>query len=810
MTECPGDLTCKNGFCVAEDEACAPGFARVTTGAGFACALDEIGDPWCWGANDHHQIDPGDRPHYARAHRLGGRRYTMLSAGRGHVCGISEGRIFCWGMNDFGQISGSIAGDVEAPTEIEVTGGPTSWSYVAAGYSTTCAIATDGRLFCWGSNRSGELGNGSTTDSGVPIPVETDIADWIAVASNGVGNAQHTCAISASSGLYCWGSNAYGQIAQDAAAGDSLVPSPVALPGVPTSVAPGAYATCATTDAGELYCWGYGELGQIGDPELVDYRLDENRYIYTPTRASLLDGWRQVSLGELVACGVRTGGEIWCWGHSRNGNGLGTGVWAPGARPAFTQIASGASQISVGFNHYLDNEGAQDYDLETTCFVGAGAIRCWGDNRFGQLGQGGPSESPVPLEIAGGRTWSTIATGLRHSCGVSDGQLSCWGSTLRGAIDGVVAGTMDAPCGAETECDPGKPLDVGPATSVAVGHDHTCALSGVGVSCWGDNSFVQLGTRNLPDPRPVIVPGEWGALVDLHGVTTCARRPAGETHCWGSGLEPAAIPELASMTAISSGGVVSAGYTGVACFLAGGETFCSGDNSLGQFGNGPEAGTCGDLVCTAGECETCPQDCGACTTCGNGACDNGETAATCSLDCGGTGYTNLGRGYFAISVGWDATTVSGNTVCAVTPGGTVECWGNNPRGMITGEIDSTTKLPVAHVTTPRTIAGLSACTAVAVGVGHACALCQGRISCWGDHRRGAVGAGPLQNDVVTTPRVIEVELEAGDSWAQLSAGIGFSCARTTNGRGYCWGSNQHGAVGLGGSASTLPILVRAE
>jgi alpha-tubulin suppressor-like RCC1 family protein len=89
-------------------------------------------------------------------------------------------------------------------------------------------------------------------------------------------------------------------------------------------------------------------------------------------------------------------------------------------------------------------------------------------------------------------------------------------------------------------------------------------------------------------------------------------------------------------------------------------------------------------------------------------------------------------------------------------------------------------------------------------------LCGGDIKCWGNHSRGAVGSGPPQNAIVETPRSVDLALPADDSWAQLTAGVGFTCARTTKGVGYCWGSNQHGAVGLGASASTLPILVRAE
>src|SRR5262245_1441144 len=99
LEDCPGELSCVNGFCVADGEVCMPTFQRVSAGAGYGCALDDTGGLWCWGSNAHHQIDPGDRAVFELPARVGTASWDDISTG-GHICGISAGRLSCWGAND--------------------------------------------------------------------------------------------------------------------------------------------------------------------------------------------------------------------------------------------------------------------------------------------------------------------------------------------------------------------------------------------------------------------------------------------------------------------------------------------------------------------------------------------------------------------------------------------------------------------------------------------------------------------------------------------------------------------------------------
>jgi len=552
-------------------------------------------------------------------------------------------------------------------------------------------------------------------------------------------------------------------------------------------LAAGAVSTCATTASLELYCWGNANNNQLGDPAVIPPSGTK----LTPTLASGLTGWTKVASDEQWVCGLR-GDEVWCWGFSFSGAGLGNGVWNRGR--GWGRVTGGASALAVGVSTNIDNLGNNAADLDLACILVGGEVRCWGDNRYGQLAQGALAQSAQPVEVAGGHTWSAIAAGSSHVCGIENGDVLCWGSTTSGQANGVAAGTGNVPCGAF----PGLACDVLEATrlpfassvtDVSLGSAHTCAR-GTSLTCWGDDGAYQLGGPYLP-PAPIEVPGTWSALVPVRGNAQCAIQGA-ETRCWGSlsaSLQmPTHVAELDGAMAINASALVGAGFAGHGCYLdRNRELYCFGDNAKGQFGNGVVSGA----------------------SCGNTRCDAGETSATCATDCGPPPMSRLRRTYRAISVSWGSSS-SGAFMCGVRDDGQVECWGRNRSSLISTMIDMTTGAPVDYVYTPTLIAGLASCTAVSAGDTFACAMCGGDLWCWGDHRRGAVGAGPVTAGPVTVPRRIETVLPAGDSWAELTAGAGFACARTTLGRAYCWGANIHGALGTGAGAGSLPTPLRFQ
>jgi alpha-tubulin suppressor-like RCC1 family protein len=247
-----------------------------------------------------------------------------------------------------------------------------------------------------------------------------------------------------------------------------------------------------------------------------------------------------------------------------------------------------------------------------------------------------------------------------------------------------------------------------------------------------------------------------------------------------------ATSALDSLTNIGISGLLAPSdpmYYSFGCGLdAANQLVCFGDNQLGQFGNGQYDGL----------------------TCGNLVCDHGEIPAYCPNDCGGGPLVPLARTYTALGVSWPRISMSTGYArnispyaCGVRPDSQIECWGYASRGGAG---------PDAYHYDPVVMQGISGCTAVKPGSTHTCALCGGDVYCWGDHRFGAVGAGPITRTGITTPRKVDIALD--EPFVQLVSGVGFSCARTQSGRAYCWGFSRDGALGSGGATSPLPVIVQ--
>jgi len=758
IDSCPGDLSCEGGYCVAPGQVCRPAFVDVAAGTGFACAIDEAGALWCWGSNLRTQIAAGNQISYPLATRVDTtRRWQVLDAGGEHVCGIAEGKLLCWGANDHGQVSDTVSGDVASPLEIAIAGGPATWTRVATGARSTCAIG-DGQLYCWGSNSSGQLGDGTQTDRGVPTLVLGGVTDWVDVA---LGDA-HACAISQGNGVHCWGYNGSGEIGPGA---NSPQLSPHSVGVMATTLAVSESATCATTSAGELVCWGSNYFGELGESNAGIGSSS------TPVVATATTGWTAVAASIDTLCGLRDG-QIVCWGSTRLG-GLGNGFWSQTtSERAFAVVGGtmGATKLSLGWNGNIDVVSGNDQrDLTLACGVIASDVVCWGDNRFGQLAMGTATLALEPQPVAGNHMFSDLQVGHSHACGVEAGVVSCWGSTEIGAATGVLAGGSTKACNPNLDCDVATPKQLNffspNATAVALGFGHTCAFHAGAITCWGDNSAQQLISTTPAPPRERDIPAPggatWTGIMQTGRNGQCGAYRSGmidATACWGyvlqqrSNATPIAALNGAKALALGStlGGAV------FDCILdANSALLCQGDNSYGEYGNG-------------------------------------TTSAVGTLTA-----VNPPRSYIAL-----ATNTNTPTLCGIRSDGALECWGANDRGQA-GAPAGGNRL------SPNQLPGLAACTAVAVGLLHACAICNGSILCWGDNRFGQLGTGSLDADPRPDPQVISGPPAQG-AWVQIAAGLRFTCARSDTGLAQCWGFDAHAALGNGARSANLPVTVAAR
>jgi alpha-tubulin suppressor-like RCC1 family protein len=355
------------------------------------------------------------------------------------------------------------AGACTAPSVTEVT----------AGSSFTCAAETSGRLYCWGSNLFGQLGQG-TSGAGTEVLAPTlvgTLTNWSAIGS-GDG---HVCAVSGGS-LHCWGDNMDGQIGTGGFANLSA-PARVgtATDWAAAEGSAGGDHTCVINAGGTLHCMGQNSVGQAGVGTGTD--------VTTPTPVT--GTWDSFSLGHHHTCGIQTDGTLWCWGDNNRGQ-VGIGSTADANTPR--QVGAETTWTAVGLGD------------EHSCAIRGGALYCWGYNISAQLGDGTTVRRTSPVLIGADTDWVAVDGGLVHTCAVkAAGRVFCVGNDVDGQLgDGTVGG------GSMTLM---PVVDISDATDVTAGELHNCAHLGDGsIQCWGGNADGALGQGDrVSRPRPATV-----------------------------------------------------------------------------------------------------------------------------------------------------------------------------------------------------------------------------------------------------------------------------------------------------------------
>lgn len=249
---------------------------------------------------------------------------------------------------------------------------------VDTGYEHTCAVTSAGGVRCWGINNVGQLGDGTTTDSTVPVGV-VGLAKGVASVSG--GGYDNTCALTKAGGVKCWGRNSSGQLG-DGTTTDSGVPvGVVGLSSGVASVSASNWYACALTKAGGVKCWGDNSVGELGDGTLTDSSVPV-------AVVGLSSGVASVSAGQWHTCAVTRNGRAKCWGSNGSGE-LGDGTTNDSNVPVtVTGLRSTVSSVSAGSEH-------------TCALISHGRVRCWGMNYVGELGDGTTTSSSTPVAVVG-------------------------------------------------------------------------------------------------------------------------------------------------------------------------------------------------------------------------------------------------------------------------------------------------------------------------------------------------------------------------------------------------------------------------
>jgi alpha-tubulin suppressor-like RCC1 family protein len=368
-------------------------------------------------------------------------RIVQVSSGTLHTCGLTQGgRAYCWGSDDLGQLGNGAAptGDQGVPTPVQMPAG-VSFSSITAGSYHTCALGTGGSAYCWGTDNSGRLGNGSTStlDQHSPSPVVMPTGVSFSSITAGLF---HTCAVGSNGSAYCWGYDAHGQLGNGPNSTSQTSPSPVQVPvGVSfSSITAGSDHTCALDSNGRAYCWGSDAAYQLGDD------FPGNTSTPSPVKMPVGVSFSSIDAGSYHTCALGSDGSAYCWGNDGNGK-LGNGSTQTLNQDVPSQVVA----VGVSFSSIT----AGEYH---TCAVGSdGSAYCWGYDGNGQLGNGSTltldQHSPSAVQMPQGVSFSSITAGSGHTCAPPSGPAYCWGrnssrqigdgTALDRAAPVVVAGT---------------------------------------------------------------------------------------------------------------------------------------------------------------------------------------------------------------------------------------------------------------------------------------------------------------------------------------------------------------------------------
>lgn len=480
----------------------------VAGGERFSCALRSAGGVSCWGANNNSQLgggsDESDQLLPIATQGLPGPA-SALDVGSEHGCALVSGQVYCWGRNDVGQLGDD--SPIRRHQAVPVQGLTASITALAIGDHHGCARSAEAGLQCWGLNLSGQLGDGSTTQSFVPVAT-SGLAMPVAALDLG---QEHSCARDQAGAVRCWGLNFFGQLG-DGSRDQRLLPGLVStLQSGVSALDVGGFHACVLR-AGAALCWGLNDVGQLGDNSGSDQ--------FTPVPVlGLGSGVSAVSAGGVHSCAVQNGG-LFCWGHNFAGQ-LGDGSEQRRFAPvAVSGLGSGVSQVATSFAAH-------------TCAISdLGGLTCWGANDRGQLGDGSNTRRLTPSNVSGlGTGVRQVALGLEHSCALdSSGGVRCWGSN-----DNFQLGQLDVVDRLSPVAVPGLSQGI---RQIALGNSHTCVLSDAGaVSCFGRNDAGQIGDgTSLQRAVPAPVSGLQGSVVSIAAGAehTCAVLQDGAVKCWGS------------------------------------------------------------------------------------------------------------------------------------------------------------------------------------------------------------------------------------------------------------------------------------
>ena len=753
----------------------------LSTSATHTCALRADGTISCWGGNADGELGIGDTA--GRGDQPGelgvatpvvdlGPGVTAIDVVVGYAfsCALlADGHVSCWGANGEGQLGlgdtlarGDAAGELGAALGRVDLGAGRYAIQITAGAAHACALLDDGGVLCWGRGAHGALGQGSTEnlgdasgELGATLPAVDLGTDRTALTV--AAGANHTCVVLDRHDVKCWGAGASGALGVGSTAdlGDDPSELGEALPVVnlgsrtADSIHAAGARTCAVLDNGVATCWGDNQLGQAGIGSTADVGDAPGELGAALVTVNLGTGAKVTNLGvgPHTACALLAVGSVKCWGANDSGE-LGSGDTVRRGESS-SRLGDALPTVDLGTHAGTASVTAS---AGHSCVLSTQAIvKCWGQNLYGQLGQGDVKargdnagemgDALAPVTLGAGVVPVQIVAGGYHTCALmADGRVKCWGQNTYGQLG--LGNSANRGNHANEMGDALAFVDLGSnntAIQLVAGVYHTCALLNDGrVKCWGRSGSGQLGlgtTQSLGNDANEM--GDRLPAVDLGTGAVARQLSSGEGH--------------------------------TCAVLGDGSVKCWGLNSTGQLGLGDK------------------------TARGDALGEMGELLPVVEL-----GLDLTAR---EVAAGKSHT-------CALLTNGAVKCWGSSGSGNL-GYGDALTRgdgpdemgdlLPEVDLGS-----GVAVRQLVNGGLGSCALLAGGGVKCWGAGTSGRLGTG-------ATDHRGDAPGEMGDALAVVDLGPGIwparlavsnhSCVIATDASVRCWGLNADGQLGTGDTAS---------
>jgi len=701
---------------------------KIKAGPSSLVAIDSNNKLFTWGINTNNQLGDGTTVPKSVPFMIGTSSWTQVAMsllGTSTYAIRSDGLLFAWGLNSSGQLGTGDQFNRSSPTQI----GNSSWSVISSGSATMYGIDVAGKLYGWGLAGTGQIGYDNN--------ILTQGNSWYQISEGD----DHTLAIRSDRRLFAWGAAAAGQLGDNTVTAKS---SPLIIGGTSSfSIVSAGSSTSAAIDInGRLFMWGINTTGQLGQNDVVARS--------NPTQ--VLGSFNQIAVaksgaGVIHVLAMKNDNTLWSWGSN-----------AAGQLGILTTVVSRSSPVQIGTETYtslpvtLDSSTA--YAIRSN-----GGLYAWGAGTNGGLGLGDTFNRSSPVQVGTNTTWTKVSAGTFFVLGISSNNLYSWGLNSVGQL------------GLSDTINRSSPVQIGASTysSIASGNSYSIALdSNNRLFAWGLNSNAQLGLNSdiLNRSSPVQIGTSTWSSVAAGQIQAMAIRSDNTLYAWGNNasgqlgvndlvvrssptqiaaLNPI-VTEPIVMTTLGSFSQVSAGSSYVIALDVNNKLYAWGLNGSGQLG-------LNDTINRSSPTQI----------------------STSSFSQVYSGYTHA--------------------VALKSADGTVWGWGLNTSGQL-GQNDAISRSSPVQV-------GASSYSLIAAGGEFTLAVSSGTLYGWGLNTTGQLGDGtaatkssPVLVNSINIAAMSSPMQVGTSSWSAVSAGNAFTTGITNNNILYGWGSNGTNQLGI--------------